>query len=327
LDFGWLAPGEVRRVEAVVTNTGDTPIAFTGNMKGCSCTSIEIEAGPLQPGASRPFAAIMTAGLTPTTKKSSLKLLLSTHAAIRIPVDGNIVRGLHVLPLRLAATNNNPDDPTGDKIPAKVRRVTFRSPTQTPFRVLSIDGLPVGSFPLGDQLGQPRPDHAFLFDDFDQYDPVTGLDARGEMIPLFRLIETDHPGAEVIEVPIDHPARRATIERRGDRPWLFIENRYVVGPVTPGGSTVFEIPISWAPSPGANVSSNEMVNAVESLSSELHAELLSVRKDGRKWKIQIRVTPTRTDDGTYMGRIRMHSDNYNASVPVIGAVRSAGPRT
>ncbi len=320
LDYGTLAPGEVKPIDATVTNTGDEPLRFTGEMKGCSCTTLDLRPTTVQPGESVTFTATMTAGLTPTTKKSSIRLVLRDHQPARIEVDGEIVRGVRVNPRRLAAVGRPADNSDGPAVPVQVRRVRFESPSGTPFRILRVDGRDVKTFIGGDRFLNPQPTHAFIFDDFEQWDPVTGLNDKGELMPFFRMIETDHPGGEVIAIPVDHPARVAHLERRGERPWLWVETHLVVGAVEPGGTIAFDVPIKMA---GANEA--EMVHGVTSESPDvLDVTLAGIRREGREWRATINVTPKRTDDGAFLGRIRFHSPNYSASVPVIGAVRTTG---
>lgn len=320
LDYGTLKPGEVKTLSGIIRNTGVIPIEFTGQMKGCSCTTVDIPKGIVQPGESIGYSATLTAGLTPTTKKSSISLVLANHQPVRIPVDGEIIRGIRVSPRRINAVSIDPTQPDL-RVPAQIRRVQLQSPTNTPFRILRIDGRPVEEFPGGSRMLNPVPQHSFIFDDFSEYDAVTGLSADGDMLPFFRLIETDHPGAAVVEIPVDHPARIAQLERRGQRPWMFVENRVVVPAVEPGGVAIFELPVKVIGS-----ANGERVVAVTSESPELfEAELLSVRNEGREWRVRFKIVPLQRHDGAFLGKVRLHSSKFSAPLPIIGAVQRAGP--
>jgi hypothetical protein len=102
---------------------------------------------------------------------------------------------------------------------------------------------------------------------------------------------------------------------------MFVENRVVVGAVEPGGTAIFELPVKRIGATGS-----ERVVAVISESPDLfNAELLSVRNEGREWRVRFKIEPVQTGDGAYLGKIRLHSQNYSASLPVIGAVQSASP--
>ena len=175
------------------------------------------------------------------------------------------------------------------------------------------------TFPLGAGLLQPKPVHTFIFDDFSQFDPETGLDAKGTPIKLFRLVETDHPDAAVIEVPVDHPMRIAQLQPRGSRPWFFVENRFVADTVAPGASTIVDVPllvdtrVPWEPP-----------TAVTSQSNAFHARLVGLEPDGRKQRARIEVTPTLSSDGAYIGDLEFESANFSVTVPLIGAVRVPG---
>ncbi|MCH2136958.1 MAG: DUF1573 domain-containing protein [Phycisphaerales bacterium] len=319
IQWGFLKPGEVKQMGSTVTNEGSEPIRFTGNMKGCSCTTVEIPAIELAPGASVPFTATMTAGLTPTTKSGGIKLLLAEHEAIRIPTDGEIVRGIRVSPRRISAISRPGNDRSAPATPAGSRRVRFDAPEGTPFRILRIDGQDVSSFAGAATLSNPMPVQTYVFDDFAQYDPETGLNAQGELLPLFRLVETDHPAAPVIEVPVDHPVRIARLKPRGERPWFWVENRYVADTVAPGQSAVIEIPLlvdskrPWEAPTGAR-----------SLDGKFDARLLDVTPDGRKYKARVQISPAATENCAWIGELELTSDNFAATVPVIGAVRVEG---
>jgi len=304
---------------ATVTNEGHEPIRFTGSMKGCSCTTVDVAAVELQPGETLPFSATMTAGLTPTSKSSKISLVLEDHVPISVPTDGEIVRGIRVTPRRMGAVNRNRQDPEAPGTAASLRRIRFDAPEGRPFRILRVDGVDAATFPLGAGLLQPKPVHTFIFDDFSQFDPETGLDAKGTPIKLFRLVETDHPDAAVIEVPVDHPMRIAQMQPRGSRPWFFVENRFVADTVAPGGSAIVDVPllvdprVPWEPP-----------TAVRSLSDAFDARLVELEPNGKKQRARIEVTPTLATDGAYIGDLEFESANFSMTVPLIGAVRLPG---
>ena len=319
IQWGFLKPGEIKTLGGSVTNEGIEPIRFTGAMKGCSCTTVDVAAVELRPGETLPFTATMTAGLTPTSKASKISLVLEDHVPISVPTDGEIVRGIRVSPRRMSAVDRNRQDPSTPPTMAQLRRIRFDAPEGHPFRILRVDGVDVSTFPLGAELMQPKPVHTFIFDDFNAFDPETGLDADGTPIKLFRLVETDHPDAAVIEVPVDHPIRIAQLQRRGDRPWFFVENRFVADTVAPGSSTIVEVPllvdsrVPWEPP-----------IAVSSLSDDFDVRLVELVPVGSKQRASIEVTPHLTADGAYLGDIRVESANFSVTVPLIGAVRVGG---
>ena len=69
-DFGVMKPGSLTRRTVELKNESPSAIRILGTKRTCSCTTVEMNPGLLQPGASMPLTAIMAADLTPKDKNS-----------------------------------------------------------------------------------------------------------------------------------------------------------------------------------------------------------------------------------------------------------------
>lgn len=297
--FGYLRPGEVRSRTLTVTNREMQPIRLKGTWKGCSCTTLDVQAGLLEPGASRQVTATLTAGLTPTTKDSTVKLEVVGRPPVVLPMTGEIIRGVRARPRDISTYAYRGAE--GNYRPRGV--VNLDAPEGVPFRILAINGVP--------QQTEPSLQHSVAWDVGD-YDATTGLDANGQTVPRFWIVETDHPDTPVMELRVSHRANQ--IQPRGDRPWFFTELYVNAGAPGPDGAAVFTLPIKGLSGPKASLDS---IQRVRSLSDQFTAQLRSLRVDGRDLLAEIAVTPQSDAIGAISGDLMIEGDNYEAPLHVI----------
>ena len=152
------------------------------------------------------------------------------------------------------------------------------------------------------------------------YDQETGLDASGERIPGFLLVETDHPDAPVVAVPLNHKIDR--IQPRGDRPWFFLDRRVVLDPVDSGRSVEFLLPVNGM----STASAEDVVDAVQTDATTFKAELIGIEPhvDGKRTNLRVLVTPSPGHRGAFMGQIQVMSSIHSVPFTVIGFAREPG---
>lgn len=306
-EFGFLRPEEVRTRSIRLTNRDTVPVRLKGMWRGCSCTTLDLQPTTLQPGESIEVPATLTAGMTPTSKDSSVKLELVGRPPVKLPTKGEIIRGVRARP-RDISTNLGRAAEGGYRSQG---RIMIDAPEGPPFRVLSVNGEPRNTDPM--LL------HAVTWD-LSGYDGVSGLDAEGQPLPPFWLVETDHPETPVLEIPVRHRSIRIT--PRGDRPWFFIEQRVNVGGIARGGSGTFTLPVKWA----AGKKSARGVQSVRSTQDQFEATLIGLDDDGKETRATIRITPAASTEGPFQGRIILEGDGFEAPLQVIGhAERAPSP--
>jgi hypothetical protein len=305
--FGYLRPEEVRTRTIRLTNRDTTPVRLKGTWRGCSCTTLDVRPLTLQPGESITVPATLTAGMTPTSKDSSIKLELVGRPPITLPTKGEIIRGVRAQP-RDISTYRSRD--AGDAYTSS-GRIRIDAPEGPAFRILSVNGEP--------RQTDTALQHAVSWD-VSAYDGLTGLNTAGEEIPAFWLVETDHPETPVLEIPIRHRSIRIT--PRGDRPWFYIEQRVNVGGIPRGGSGTFSLPIKWS-------GGNTVPGGLESARSEsdlFEAVLIGLEDTGKGTSAIIRITPVATTAGPFQGRVILVGGGFEAPLAVIGhAARASTP--
>ncbi|MDG1837610.1 MAG: DUF1573 domain-containing protein [Phycisphaerales bacterium] len=298
--YGYLRPGEVMTQTIRLTNLDAGPIRLKGTWRGCSCTTLDVSPQVLQPGESIDVPATMTAGLTPTTKTSSVKLELVGRPPVVLPVEGEIIRGVRARPRDIDTYRYS--GPEGNFIPTG--RTVLDAPEGPAFRVLSVNGEPVESSTSSTQV---------VTWDVSAYDQATGLNPAGEMVPKFWLVETDHPETPVIELTVRHRAIRPV--PRGDRPWFFVEQRINVGGIKAGGWVEFTLPVKWI---GGKIGVGDTLQAVCSQSDAFKSKLVSNQPKGRSSLATVRITPNPGIEGPFHGLVTIVGDSFEATLDVIG---------
>lgn len=313
-DFGVMKPGSLTRRTVELRNDSTSAIRILGTKRTCSCTTVEMNPGLLQPGASMPLTAIMAADLTPKDK-NSVKVVVQYEdlAPTTISIKGVISQAVSSLPRDIRMHPRGYEEETY----RTTGLLTLRSMDGQPFQVTRCAGeAPV--FQTGATSPQPSLSQVIRWD-MSEYDRETGLDESGERIPGFLLVETDHPDAPVIAIPLNHKIDRN--QPRGERPWFFLDRRVVLDPVDPGRSVEFLLPVNGL----ASASADDVVDAVQADSTKFKAELVGIEPhvDGKRSNLRVRVTPSPGHRGVFMGQIQLMSSNYSVPFTVIGSVREA----
>jgi hypothetical protein len=298
-EFGFLRPEEVRTKTIRLTNRDEVPIRLQGTWRGCSCTTLDIRPVTLQPGESIAVPATLTAGMTPTSKDSSVKLELIGRPPITLPTKGEIIRGVRARPRDISTYSSR--GTAGNY--TRVGRTTIDAPEGPAFRVLSVNGAP--------QDTSPSLQHVIAWDVSD-YDAETGLNAAGAIIPKFWLVETDHPETPVIELQVRH--RSLSSIPRGERPWFYVEQRVNVGGIPAGGFGEFTLPVKWI---GGTKSAIGLESA-HSTSDLFEAALVRLQDKDKDTLATIRITPAPETRGPFQGDIVLGGNGYESTLPVIG---------
>ena len=312
LRLGFVAPESVVTSEFSIVNDSQEPLVIKEVNRGCSCTEVSLQPGPLAPGSSRQGTATFTAGLTPTVKNNKIKILFQNHRPMILSMNAVVSRAIRVQPpdFRMHAKSyfEGPVSRTAS-------RVQISATDSQPFRVLSSGGQPPIGVPGGGDPAIPSTEHMVMIDIGD-HDKETLLDPEGNKLPPFWLIETDHPDAPVVEIRVLHK-ENSPHRREKDREWVFVENRVVVDSVKPGKAARFELPIIWNALEGQR---SQLIIAAESQSPDFEASLVGMEKFGRKTKAIVEIRPTADVSGPYQGVVDLVSHEHRAPLVIIGHV-------
>lgn len=312
-DFGLMAPGSVTSRTVQLRNVGSKPIEVLGSKKSCSCTMVDVKPTVLQPGDEIPVTATMTAGLR-QADKSTVKVILqyAAHAPTTIGIEGFISLPVKIEPSDIRMHPKGYDEPAYQTKGI----IQLTSADNKPFRVTQSGGVdPEFLIPVVDST-MVSLKHQVRWN-LEGYDPETGLNESGELVPEFWMVETDHPGAPLVGVALNHRIHR--LQPRGSRPWFTIDRFGVIDPVDAGGSVDFMLPLNGNRLP----TTSDPVYMVDSDTPAFKAELISSTPapDGKVMNLLIRITPASTTSGAYSGKLLLKSANWEAPFSVIGFVR------
>ena len=151
--------------------------------------------------------------------------------------------------------------------------------------------------------------------DVTPWDNPNCIDAAGERMPLFWVIETDHPGAPIVDLIVRH--RCNVLEPLGERLWNPSGRHRVVGLLEPGESATVDIPITWH----RGTEPNDRFTAVLSDTPGFHTELLEVTEVNGKPTCRVRITPPADTRGAFVAALRVHATRHSAPFLVMGVVR------
>lgn len=311
-DFGLMKPGSATERTVQLRNVGTEPVEVLGSKKTCSCTQVDLKPTVLQPGEEIPVTATMTAGFR-QADKSTVKVVLqyANHKPTTIGIIGMISHAVSATPSDIRV------HPKGyDELAYRTSGVVeLNSADGKPFQLIRSGGRePVFHNPNVDS-SEWSLKHRLRWN-VDGYDRATGLNAEGELIPDFWLMETTHEDAPVVAIPLNHRVHR--LPPRGDRPWFTLDQYAVVDPVEVGGSVDFILPVNG--NLGAN---KDPIYLVESESSAFRADLISSSpaSDGKAMNLLVRITPAESTRGIFSGRILLKSSKWEAPFKLIGYAR------
>ncbi|MDG1898635.1 MAG: DUF1573 domain-containing protein [Phycisphaerales bacterium] len=311
-DFGLMKPGSATERTVQLRNVGTEPVRVLGSKKTCSCTQVDLKPTVLQPGQEIPVTATMTAGFR-QSDKSSVKVVLqyADYKPTTIGIIGMISHAVSATPSDIRVHPKGYDEQSYRTSGV----VELNSANGKPFQLIRSGGdEPVFHNPIVDSSDWSQ-QHRLRWN-VDGYDRVTGLDAEGNLIPDFWLMETTHEDAPVVAIPLNHRVHR--LPPRGQRPWFTIDQFAVVDPAEAGGSVDLVLPVN------GNLGVNkDPIYLVESESPAFRADLISSSpaSDGKAMNLLIRITPADTTRGIYSGRIMLKSSKWEAPFKLVGYAR------
>lgn len=314
IDLGLMPPNTTREGSAIVRNPTNEIIKIRDVRSSCKCTTTEPHLNHvLPPGATMPVNVVFEGNDVIGEKNQRLFVSAEGYAPLVIPVKAEIVLPIRVTPGWVKFFTEEEQLPTG--------LITLEALDGRPFQVLSSGGrTPVftDDFKAGDA---PRTKYQLRYDvaEYVTPDPV---DSR---MPWWWVIETDHPGAPLLDVRV-RSMQTAVAHRKEfwppgtkehPRRWTIDPNlRSVVGVFESGRSKEFLIKVE-------NANGVELVN-VKPVTTDLIADAAivgTVEADGEKF-YKVRVTPKAGVRGVFQGLILFTaSDDLHLGQWVIGTVR------
>lgn len=221
IDLGVMKPGNKKAGAVTLTNTSDETLKIARVNSSCSCTVADLPKRELAPGESVQLSATLEAGNYIGAMQRQVRVYAEGYAApFEIWVVADVSYDVKADPVYIGAFQ-------GDNGEVKVTEVNG-----APFHILSINN------------------NAPTFKDFDpkkdgaksEYTltwSTKGVDPKD--LPMWWIIETDHPTAPVVDLRVLHPAVMPKVDPR--RAWQLADDRKLIGYLEPGETKTLSIEI------------------------------------------------------------------------------------
>ena len=292
--------------EITLTNQGEKAVTLVAVSPTCSCLKPEFtDRVVLAPGANHKVAVAHEPRSQAGPSKATLRFVFLGNDIVNVPVEAMFTRPVKADPTWIDFRRD------GDQGILKLRSLDAR-----PFRVLSVQGVAVPDGPAA--LLQEVPW------DLSTYDTETCTNSAGERMPSWIVVQTDHPDAPVVDVRVRKDGcTNPDIPGDGDtRAWMILDQRVVVGELSPGDTQIYELPVALLP----NRTMNEQFTVARSESSGLVTRFIDViqKEDGNMVRVEIGAAAD-CPAGVLMGTFQVESSTagHDQKIHVFGVVRPA----
>ena len=306
LDFGTQSLMSRPTGEITLTNQGDKAVTLVAVSPTCSCLKPEFtDRVVLAPGANHTVAVAHEPRSQAGPSKATLRFVFLGNDIVNVPVEAMFTRPVKADPTWIDFRRD------GDQGILKLRSLDAR-----PFRVLSVQGVAVPDAPA--ELLQEVPW------DLSTYDTETCTNPAGERMPSWIVVQTDHPDAPIVDVRVRKDGcTNPDIPGDGDsRAWMILDQRVVVGELSPGDQQIYELPVALLP----NRTMNEQFTVARSESSGLVTRFIDViqKEDGNMVRVEIGAAAD-CPAGVLMGTFQVESSTagHDQKIHVFGVVRLA----
>lgn len=309
INIGVIPPGKVVRGEVEIRNIGDEPITILRSTPSCQCTSVDLAGEVIQPGTAIMLTADFDPGYRLGVRNAKIQLIFKGYdQVIEVPVLAEVAMAVRATPSMIV----NQDPITREFIDSA--EYTVESVDGVPFRILSVHGEAPAYVDFDPARDAPRPSYRLRFD-FSRYN-ASCLDEEGRVMPMFLLIETDHPACPVFDVRL---RCECTLYERTEpgQNWTLSERRALLGVLEPGASREFTVQLKWRP----GTIPNESVQSVTSNSAQFTSELLESYVEDGLQTFRLRITASPSHRGVLYDTVRFRSPTHDMSMLIIGLVR------
>ncbi len=310
LDFGTVLPDTDMKGTFRITNVGDEPITIAGVKADCRCTAIDDIVGEtIPPGGSLETSAMLEGPAASGAKRASVAVLVDGYAPAIMRLRARVGRVVEIDPTVIRPA---PDVTSG--------RLVLTATDDRPFTIRASNGEPptyLDGFTPG--RDEPRASYAIGWD-ISQYDPQSCFDRNGNRMPVWWIIETDHPEAPIIDLQVRH-VPCSMPEPLMARQWGLSKQRVILGALKPGEAADFSVDLKWL----RHIEPNDTIREVRSESEHFDAELLGTTREGDQITCRVRITPREGYSGLFKGDARFfgHLAGQSQGLRIIGIVEDA----
>ena len=323
MDVGMVGPNEIRRIEVAVRNPTDRPLRVVASRASCTCTSVNLANQVIPAGESIPLVADFDSGGRLGLKNAAVRVLIEGYEEVaEIKLLATVTLPVRAEPAFLkanrlkAGVDTTIARPTvGDFESVTHGEYAVYSLDGRPFTILAVDGRPPTYLDYNPAIEGPRNRYRLSWD-LSEYNPQTCLNAVGERMPSWWVIETDHPECPVFDMQVRHNTCTRPVLRVAGQDWFFADRRILMGLHEPGESVEIETTIKWF----RNAERNDQFVTVRSESPQFTAELVSITPKGDDFVCKMKITPDPQHRGLLKGSLRLYSTKTSVQLLVIGKV-------
>lgn len=306
IDLGEVRPNQRLTASVKIHNPSDKWLKIASTKADCACTSVEVSDKMIAPGQSVLLNAHYAANSVMGEKKGAVRVGIEGYDIIEVAVRAFVTMPVRADPPYITALNSSGQPLSGE--------YTVLSNDLKPFRILAINGEAPAFIDFDPAKDSPRNNYRVKWD-LTRFDPQTCRDPEGRKMPVWFIVETDHPECPVFDLEIRNECNRRNINPNDT--WVVQEKRILLGELKAGEPMEFEVVTHWK----QRAPKTDMVKAASSESSQFTVELLKVEAVEDGLSCRIRITPSSAMKGLIFGNMRLHSNYQNHLLVIIGAVR------
>lgn len=219
VEMGVIRPHGKKTGTITLTNTGAETINIARVNSSCSCTVAELPKRTLAPGESVELTATLDAGEFIGSMQRTVRVYVEGYAPpFEVWVTADVAYDIKADPVFVGAFQSD----TGE---VRVTEINGK-----PFNILSVNGAPAVFKDFDAAKDSPKSEYSLVWN-------IRGVDSKD--LPLWWVVETDHPDAPVVDLRVLHPAIMPRPDPR--RAWQLGADRSMLGYVTPGQPSTFTI--------------------------------------------------------------------------------------
>ncbi|MCA9282004.1 MAG: DUF1573 domain-containing protein [Phycisphaeraceae bacterium] len=297
VDLGDMMPNTKKSGSLVMKNVGDKPLRILALRSTCACTVPGIQSDTIQPGESITIELELDANsATGATLRYIMALIEGYTQPVQLIVQADVNYGV-----RTSVTYDPPDQ-------ARTADIELRSTDESvPFTVISAGGMAPKFLDGFDPVKDEPRTHYTIRQDFSMY--------SAEQLPRWFIIETDHPTAAVIDVPV--PNYELNPERLRHR-FNLSESRLVLGRMEAGESVQRTVRVLGGDLPPAEEFTFLVTHALEDLCG-VSVSSSDNEEDGTL-SLVIEVTPKPETRGVLFDRVSISWGGDTREIDIIGRV-------
>ncbi len=292
VDVGYILPNQDKDATFQIRNLSDKPLKIALVKPSCTCTTLDDLSGTVIP----PHSAVsLTAKLKGRSKasplNSSITFLFEGYTeSSRISLSAQVTRAIKTVPQAFNLASG-----------VMSGRIVVESIDGRPFTIFMANREPPQYIGFDPETDEPR--NAYVL----EWDVSPTAD---KPLPVWWLIETDHPDCPVVDVWVRHIDNLP--ERVPGRLWRLQPQHFVVDGLAPEESAEFKVKVIKL--------GRDDIDSVISLSKAFNAELVSIERNGKDAEATVRITPVAGHQGLLYGDIEFLSQAYYCKLTVIGSV-------